>query len=347
MLQDRMISHSRPWITESDERAVMEVLQNRCLARGHLVEALEKEVASIAGVLVGRATGSGTQALQAGLAGMRVGPGDEVLMPTYVCRSVWGAVARTGATPVLCDIGEDYCIDPMFAARRMTKRTKALIVVHAFGIQAVMDSLYNLGVPVIEDCCHGIGNLPKIPVMKQGTAFAFVSMNATKMYCAGEGGLLLANSPNFLVSSQDEGDPAMAAAFGTSLSDLQAALGLNQLRRRQLILESRRRIADYYFTSLDGVVAGLPIFAKDRSLHFRFPIRTRLSHQVLREQFAKRGIAVRRGVDALLHRIVNEREREFPFAESAFEQTLSIPIYPALLTEEMDRVVHACKELLS
>jgi len=127
------------------------------------------------------------------------------------------------------------------------------------------------------------------------------------------------------------------------LSDLQAALGINQLQQHGSFLEKRLEVAETYFRSLDGLKCQLPNHVKDRSNFFRFPIRSKHQFEELRAAFDLEGIQVRRGVDALLHRTFGFDSAAFPVAERLFEETVSIPIYPALGEKGQQRVIGACR----
>src|SRR6266852_1535560 len=102
------ILHSRPWITRQDTDAVARALESGMIAEGRTVAAFEEAVSAYLGLRGGVATSSGTSALFLALTACGVGPGDEVVIPTYVCRSVRDAVLCTGARPVLCDVGDDW-----------------------------------------------------------------------------------------------------------------------------------------------------------------------------------------------------------------------------------------------
>lgn len=337
-----MIPHSKPWITAADEHAVQNVLASGMLAQGQTVQLFEKQVAAFTGYNHALAVPSGTAALVFILQALGVKTGDEVILPTYVCKSVADAVVFTGATPVLCDISGPWCMTPDDVQQVMTPCTRAVVLVHTFGISASDFGFNELGVPVIDDYCQAFGLNPD-PV--SGSGLGFCSFNATKCFSTGEGGMVLVNDAAlFATMQQNKRNNQPPARF----SDLQAALGLAQLERYPQILERRKAIAKRYLLELDEKITQNSTeldgrFYRDvsvrRSVFFRFPIMVPGNPQdhitAIEQEFQ---IALRRGVDALLH---NPAEQQLPGAEKRFAETLSIPVYPALTDEEVTHIIRS------
>jgi perosamine synthetase len=361
------ISHSKPWITAEDRTAVADALASGMVAAGEEERAFERELAALTGHRAGVAASTGAAALHLILRALGVGPGDEVILPTYVCRAVWDAVAATGARGLLCDSGEDWCLSPASAAARASARTRAVVPVHVFGIAAGLTQLAPLGVPLVEDCCQAFGPCGDLravirapepaamvatgaPALGHTGVAAFVSFHATKLLCTGEGGMALTSDENLAtrLRALKEGEPAgIAPRWRLPLSDLQAALGLSQLRRLGAMLARRGEIAARYFGALAGLPVRLPDEIRERSLFFRFPLRVQGDFDRLRRAFLEHGVHVRRGVDALLHRELGLSDGDYPIACRLFAETLSLPLYPALTDEEVERVIAACRAVFT
>ena len=325
-----MIAHSRPWIIEEDQRELAVQLASGDLASGSRVAEFERELATYLGVAGAVATASGSAALQLGMRALGLGTGDEVILPTYVCESVWDSVVAVGATPVLCDVGESWVMSAATARPHVTPRTRALIAVHVFGIPAPVAELAALGVSVIEDCAQALGVAPAA-----SSAFSFFSFHATKCLTTGTGGALASADAGLL-------ERARAGTLASPLSDLQAALGCAQLRRYGRFLERRATIAADYLRALSDLPVQLPAHVQGTSIFFRFPVRVRgRSFDAVRAGFAGYGVHVRRGVDALLHRVRPSPRAALPGAERMFEETVSLPIYPALSADDQTQVVTA------
>src|SRR5436309_2040615 len=144
------------------EAALARVLASGQVILGPEVTALEEEVAAYCGASHGIGCGSGTEALSLALHGMEIGPGDEVILPTFTFFATVGSVARTGATPVFVDIDPvTYNLDPKEVEARITPRTRAIMVVHLYGQCADMGALWRIaekhGVPIIEDAAQSLG----------------------------------------------------------------------------------------------------------------------------------------------------------------------------------------------
>jgi UDP-4-amino-4-deoxy-L-arabinose-oxoglutarate aminotransferase len=283
------------------------------------------------------ATSSGTRALVCALRALEIGPGDEVVIPSYVCSAVWRAVAATGATPCLCDVDDGWCVSADTVLSAMSPRTRAVIVVHTFGIPADRQIAMRVGVPVIDDCCQAVG----LPQDACGGSICVVSFHATKMLTTAEGGMALSADRSLADRMR-----SVAESERDQLSDLQAALGRSQLRRYPGFLARRQALAVRYCDALAALPITLPRRWLGQSLFFRFPLRVKGDFDRIRAEFEASGVQVRRGVDALLHRLAGLDSARFPNAERLFNETVSIPLYPALSDADAARVVATAAKVL-
>jgi perosamine synthetase len=153
-----MIPHSRPLLDEDDYASVRDVLMSGHLVQGSQVARFEELLSSFIGVQHGVAVSSGTAALHLALIALSVRGGDEVIIPSYVCSALLNAIMYVRAKPVIADIDRNmFNIDTDDIKRRITGRTKAVIVPHMFGLPADLNEIIKLGIPVIEDCAQSIG----------------------------------------------------------------------------------------------------------------------------------------------------------------------------------------------
>lgn len=355
MAHSSMITHSRPSLEKVDIEAVMQVLGSHQLTQGPCVERFERGMAAMMGVAGGVAVNSGTTALEVTLRAMGVGPGDEVIMPSYVCSAPWLATVRVGAQPRLVDIQLDsYGIDPRAVDKTLSTRTRAIIVPHLFGLPADLAGLEPFGVPLIEDCAQTMGGLVgDRPVGSLGTV-TVCSFHATKLLCTGEGGMVLSNDKTILeqvraLREYDEKPSLDSASGNQKLTDLQAALGLSQLDRFQSFLDRRADIADVYRKALMTCDVLQPTVPEGRThVYYRYVVRVpRLRRQKgrlsdLLFQLERRGVQCRQPVFRALHRYL-ELEG-FPNSEEASETAISIPIYPSMTSEEVARTVQVIAE---
>lgn len=344
------IPHSRPTLDEAEFLSVTAVLKSGQVAQGEEVLRFEDALTASIGVAGAVAVSSGTAALHLALLALNVGEGDEVAIPSFVCAALLQAVRHVRATPVLIDINpETYNMDVQDLTRRLTPRTKAVIVPHMFGLPADIQEISALGVPVIEDCAQSLGSrLSDIPTGNFGVLSVF-SFYATKIICTGEGGMVAGRDPDLLARIRDlrdydekEGD---ALRYNYKLTDLQAALGIAQLRRLPELIARRRVIAQRYDNlARECGLSGSPACPGDRErIDYRYVLRTDRLEEIISAGRAA-GIAYRRPVFKPLHRYLGLPG--YPQTEAAFDHALSLPIYPSLSEVELSKIIDHLKPLL-
>ena len=341
-----LIPHSRPWISESDFQAVQNVLQSGMLSQGLLTAKLESEICRYVGSRYGVAQPSGTAALVLALKALKIGCGDEVILPTYVCRNVLDAVISVGACGKLCDVNDNGVITLESVSTALSPRCKAIIAVHIFGHPCDVGQIKTLGLPIIEDACQAFGM--EFEGKMAGTVgdVGILSFHATKSLTTGEGGMLLTNDETVetnvrrLVRVNDDGVLRGVVTF----SDLQAALGLSQFARYTEFRARRQVLAKEYLQVAQSV--GISIGMDNASsLPFRFTLRLSENFEALAKIFLHKGVVIRRGVDELLHRGIGLDDASFPNATRLFETTISLPFYPGLTDGEASIVKETIKTL--
>lgn len=345
-----MIPHSRPSLGPEEEAAAIRVIRSGHLAQGAEVAALESELSSYLTVAHVVAVSSGSAALHLSLLALHIGPGDGVLLPSYVCTALLNAIHHVGAQPVLADCDpRTGQIDPDDARRRSAPSVRAVIAPHMFGKTADIAALKTLGLPIVEDCALSLGATDgKRPLGSLGHLSVF-SFYATKVICAGEGGAIATSDADLAHRLRDlrdyDGRTDGKPRFNYKLTDLQAAIARVQLEKLDSFIARRRQLGLRYRDALIGTSAHLPAFA-----HGEFPFRYIVHHptpaSALIPQFEKRHIAARRPVPDPLHRCLKLPDQAFPKATAAFEYLVSLPLYPSLSDPEIDAILHAAQEVL-
>ena len=295
------------------------------------------------------AMSSGTAALYTTLKALGIGPGDDVVIPAYVCAAPLHAVRMTGARAVLADCGVNGVhVDAVTVRAALTPATRAVIVSHMFGGTADIAPIIALGVPVIEDIAMSIGaSRDGRKAGNMGSVAAVCSFYATKMIAAGEGGMVLTNDGALaervrrMIAYDNTCDDL--PRFNFKLTDIAAALGLSQFGRLETMIERRCELAQRYTTALASCGLELPAERPgERHVRYRYVVGaddvTRL-----RESLKERGIIAERPVYAPLSRFPGI-ETDCPQAEAIWKRLLSIPLYPALTDSEAERVVTAVRE---
>lgn len=340
----RVVPHSRPWLQPEDLEAVAACLESGMIAAGRRVAAFEAALAQYVGGRAGVATATGTDALVLALAALGVGAGDEVVLPTYVCRDVMLAVRRLRGVPVLCDVSDVWCSTAADVRACLTDRTRAIIAVDALGIRAPIAEMAALGVPVIEDACQALA--PTTPAA--GAVARVYSFHATKCLTTGEGGMVVTDDEPLAASLRSLRDDQRLVA---PLSDLAASLGTTQLARYPEARARRRRLVERALTLWPPAATQTFAARLDRSALFRLPLWLDTDFDAFAAACCDRGVMVRRGVDALLHHTLDLPDADFPGAVAAFSHTISVPVHPSLSVEEAERVLcvvaDVCREVLA
>lgn len=341
------IPHSRPTLGEEELQAIAPVLRSGFIAQGAQVATFEAELAKRLGVRGGVATSSGTAALHLALLALGIGRGDEVLLPSYASSALLHAVWAAHATPrpVDCD-PRSFNLDPEAAKRACSPRAKALIVVHSFGLPAELEDLQPLGLPLIEAAAQALGaSFKGKPVGSFGEAAVF-SFYATKLITTGEGGMLLSNDERVLAAGRDlraydQKEDALPR-LNYKMTDLEAALGLAQLKKLPQFLRRRDEIATRYRERLSALPLEQPLRFPGR-IFYRYVVKGpgRADPSLARLQAL--GVEARRPVFRPLHRYLGLEG--FPGAEEAWERAVSLPLYPSLSDEEAEQVIRTAWEV--
>jgi dTDP-4-amino-4,6-dideoxygalactose transaminase len=344
-----MITHSKVVLEEDDLAGVQAVLGSGQLAQGKIASSLEKKTASFVGVNHAVAVSSGTAALHLALLSLGIGHGDEIIIPSYVCTALLNAIYYVRATPVLVDIDPStYNIKFENIEKSISDNTRAIIVPHMFGLPADIDNIVSLGLPVIEDCAHSVGAKFKDKPIGSFGRLSIFSLYATKMLCAGEGGLVASNDLDLIEHIRDLRDydekESYTVRYNYKLSDIHAALGQSQLNKLPMSIQRRCEIAKVYDTGLEGVATHIPKAPQGKGhVYYRYVIAVEDPTRFI-EGMREKGIQCRRPVFKPLHRYLNLLG--YTATEDAWSKAVSIPIYPSLTEDEAHRIVKAVKTTL-
>src|SRR3989338_7244123 len=285
-----MIPHSKPTLTKEDLSAVSRVINSGYISQGEAVKSFESELAEYIGVKGGAAVSSGTSAIHLSLIALGVKEEDDVAMPTYVCPALLNAINYIGANPLLIDINPDtYNISTADLKKKLTKKTRAVIVPHIFGLPADIKDILNFGIPVIEDCAQSVGAVYNGKKVGSFGHCAIFSFYATKVMTTGEGGMVVSNSDKILEKIRDlreyDHKPNYIVRYNYKMTDLQAALGISQLKRLDSFISKRRTIAGSYNKRFSELGIAIPSNPEKEHIYFRYMIRNRApEHQSTRAQ---------------------------------------------------------------
>lgn len=337
-----VVPHSRPTLGEDEEAAVTEAVRSGHPAGGRQVRALEEEVSSYFEHPDSVAVGSGSQALLVALRSLDLGVGKRVAIPAFTCAAVLHAVEWAGAEPVLLDLAEGELAPAPSCLEHVEGQIDAAIVVHPWGYPLDIATWIDSIPIVIEDCAQGIGAKWSGQAVGRGGVIATISFYATKMLCAGEGGILSSENEEVNERARDlrdyDGKSEWAPRFNFKMSDLQAALARVQWSRLSEFIEKRCQIARFYDQEVPST--GLtPVASQPEAeiTYYRYLCWSPGDISPLLDYCEEKGVHCRRPVPVPLDLLKN-RPR-LPNTSRAWEQLISLPIYPTLTDEEQNRVL--------
>ena len=345
--------------------ALDRVLASQQFVLGREGAALEDEIAKLCAVSHGVGVASGTDALILALRACGVQPGDEVLLPPFTFVATASAVSALEAKPVFADIRPDtYNLDPAECARRVTPRTRAIIVVHLYGLPADMDPILAFAkqrrLPVIEDSAQAIGASYKgRPTGSLGDT-ACISFYPTKNLGAyGDGGMVVSNSPgiaNRVRLLRNHGQPkkylSSEPGWNSRLDEIQAAILRVKLRYLSSWQQARRANGAEYSRLLGQTPGVLPPVVPEglEHVYHQYTIRVE-KRDALQKFLAERKIGSAVYYPHPLHlqplyASLGHKPGDFPHAERAALEVLSLPMYPELRKDQIARVVETITEFL-
>lgn len=343
--------------------AIEDVVSSQQFILGPKVELLERRVAAYCGAQHGVGVASGSDALLLALMALGVGPGDEVVTTAYTFFSTVSSITRLGATPVFADIDPaTYNLDPASVARRVTPRTKAILVVHLFGRMADMDPIMACareagGVPVVEDACQSIGaSYRGRPAGSIGVAGCLSFFPSKNLGGFGDGGMIVTNDEALAerarllrVHGGRERYYHDVVGINSRLDALQAAVLLVKMRHLERWHEGRARNAARY----DELLAGIPGIAtprvdpRDRCVYNQYVIRSS-RRDALMAFLRERGVGCEVYYPVPLHlqkcfAFLGGRPGDLPESERAARESLALPVYAELAPAQLEYVASAVR----
>ncbi len=343
--------------------AVEHVMASQQFILGREGAALEVEIAKLCGVTHGVGMASGTDALILALRACGVQAGDEVLLPPFTFVATGSAVSALGAKPVFADIRPDtYNLDPSELERRVTPRTRAIVVVHLYGLSADMDPILAFAkarrLPVIEDNAQAVGASYKGRRTGSFGDVACLSFYPTKNLGAyGDAGMVVTNSDELAARirtlrnhGQSEKYRSSEPGWNSRLDEVQAAILRVKLRHLSGWQRARQSHAAEYnqlFSQLPGVMPPLVAEGCEHVYH-QYTIRIE-RRDALHKFLSERKIGSTVYYPYPLHlqplySTLGHKAGDFPHSERAAQEVLSLPMYPELRKEQIARVVETLAE---
>lgn len=380
--KNRFLSYAEPLIGRGEISEILDTLASGWLSRGPKCTEFEKRFAQLVGSRYAVGVNSCTAAMFLALKAMGIGPGDEVITTPLTFVATANVIIHTGAQPVFADINpKTFNLDPAEIEKKISPRTRAVLPVHYAGRSCDMDRIMDIananGLKVLEDAAHAVGTQYKgrtIGSIGDATAFSFY---VTKNIMTGEGGMVTTDDEELACKvrmlSQHGMDldawkrysaagswyyQVMHPGYKCNMTDLQASLGLSQLKRLEVMQGLRELYAQVYHDGLKGL-PGITLPEPDESgVHawHLYVIRVdEAAAGISRERFIEE--LKQRGIGTSVHFIpvhlhsyyrtaYGYQDGDYPAAEQVFRQIVSLPLYPKMSLLDVERVIEAVKEII-
>jgi dTDP-4-amino-4,6-dideoxygalactose transaminase len=380
-VRNSFLAFSPPFLGPEEIAEIVDTLKTDWITTGPKTRQFEADFAQFIGAGAALAVSSATDAMQVGLAALGVGPGDEIITTAMTFCSTVHVIEHLGARPVLVDVEPDtLCIDPVAVERAATPKTRGLLPVHLYGHPCDMDNLLDLatarGLFVLEDAAHALPARYKGRMVGTiGTATAF-SFYATKNMTTAEGGMLTGD-PDLIARarmwslhgmSRDaykrycaEGSwfyEVVLPGFKCNMTDIQASLGIQQLKKLSRFQGRRREVVRRYQEAFGEIPElKMPVERPDveSSWHI-YPLRLNLEMLTIgRDQFIRELKARNIGtsvhfIPIHLHPYYRDKygyePGDFPVALGNYRRLVSLPLYPRLSEQDVEDVIEAVRDVV-
>lgn len=380
-VREKILPYGRQSIDEDDIAAVVKVLGSDWLTTGPTIAAFEAAFSEFVGAKETVAVSNGTAALHAAMYALGVGPGDEVIVTPMTFAASANCVVYCGATPVFADVDPDtLLLDPGSVESKITSSTKAIVAVDYAGqpcdydaLQSIADK-YNLA--IVDDACHAVGGSYKGRAVGTLANLNTFSLHPVKHFTTGEGGLITTEDSDLATrmrifrnhgistdhrQREQQGSwfyEMIDLGYNYRLTDFQSALGISQLRKLPDWIKRRRAIAHYYderFAEISGVT---PLAVRKDAVHAYHLYVVRLDLDQFSADRARVFAALRaEGIGVNVHYVPVHLHPFYrknyatvpgmcPVSERAYEQILTLPLFPHMSNGDVAEVVAAVEKVL-
>lgn len=353
----KLIPVAKPEIGKAERKAVDRVMRSGLLAQGPEVSNFEKEFSKFVEDRECVAVNSGTSALHVALLSLGVGKGDEVIVPSFTFAATANSVALTGATPVFVDIDPNtFCIDPVEIVKAITPKTRAIQVVHLYGLAAEMPAIMKIAkkhkLLIIEDAAQAhLASIEGKPVGSFGDAAAF-SFYPTKNMTSGEGGMIVFKDSSAARTARLYRNQGMEkryenelVGFNLRMTDIHAAIGRVQLSKLEEKTRRRQENAAYLSENIIDSVA-VPVTPKGYSHVFhQYTIKVQGNRDSFANMLTDLGVGSGVYYPIPVHELsAFGKKKSLPNTTLVCKQVLSLPVHPALSKRDLKVIVSAVNQ---
>jgi perosamine synthetase len=352
------IPQIEPWIDNSELKELKRVIDSTFVTENKLTKEFENMIKELTGSRYAIAITNGTAALFCCLKALDIGPGDEVIVPNMTFVATSNAVLMAGAKPVLCEITPDtLCLDPSNLQQLISPNTKAIIPVHLYGQSCDMERICKIAqennIKIVEDAAQGVGVTFNNKHVGTFGDLGILSFYGNKTITCGEGGIILTDSKHLrdlCYRLKNHGRIQKGTfkhdyiGFNFSFTEMQAAIGISQMKKLPLIIDRKKKIHDRYYTELSKISDKLcPIFLDQRTNPvWWFTSFLTENKDSLQEYLLKMGIQTRDFFYPLHKQPCYDKmcfEGNFSISERVYHQGISLPSSYGLSEKEQDYII--------
>jgi perosamine synthetase len=370
-----MIPITKPYFNNKETEAVKKVISSGWLVQGPKVKEFEDRISRFTGAKYAIAVSSCTTGLHLSLVALGIKAGDEVIVPAFTFSATANAVEQQGAKPIFVDIDTNtFNIDVSKIEEAITEKTKAIIPVHLFGLSAEMEKIMKIAkrhkLSVIEDAACALGTKYRNKHVGNFGDTGCFSFHPRKAITTGEGGMIITNSKKIakkLKSLRDHGANISdffrhkndsfnlpdhnLAGFNYRMTDIQGALGIEQMKKLEFILKERKKRAEIYNKAFKNNSHIFTPFISENSNHTyqSYVLRTEKDREKLAEKLIKSGISVRPGTQSVPH--LSYYHDKYGYKKSDFsksfnieKQSLTIPLFSTMPKREQNFVIKSIRK---
>jgi len=374
-----MIPIAKPYLTNDEAQSTYDTILSGWVTQGPKVQEFEEKFAKYVGSKYAIALSNCTTALHLAMVVTGIKDGDEVICPSMSYVATANCIKYVNATPVFAEVNDQYNLDIIDVEKRITSKTKAILLVHQIGMPADIDAFkalckkYNL--KLIEDAACAAGSAYKGNKIGSHSELVCFSFHPRKVITTGDGGMITTNNEEYAkrvkllrqhamsVSDRERHSASkiifedhVELGYNYRMTDIQAAMGIKQLEKLEMIIEERRKIAMKYIDALRDInCIRLPIekqsyFSNYQSFSIFLKENCKISRNELMQQLFNMEISSRRGImtshrETAYKDIVNNIS--LPVTENLCDNSIIIPLYFPMLDVDIDKVISNLKVLLN
>ena len=366
-----MIPIAKPYLTEDEAKSAYDAVLSGWVTQGPKVKEFEEKFAKYTGAKYAVAVSSCTTALHLAMIVAGIGKDDEVICPSMSYIATANSIKYSGAIPVFAEVNSDYNLDPADVEKRITKKTKAILLVHQMGMPADIDAFQELcnrhSLIMIEDAACAAGSSYKGRKIGTHSELVCFSFHPRKVITTGDGGMITTSSETFYnrlkilrqhgmsindrdrhLSSKILFEEHVEVGYNYRMTDIQAAVGIRQLEKLDWLIEERRKIAQQYLKAFQNLKAfRLPIekygyFTNYQSFSIYLKTPSAGKRNEFMQKLLEQGISTRRGI------MLSHKEKAYtdlnyhiqlPISEDLNENSMILPLYVPMEQEDILMVI--------